>query len=203
MSATQAVRMPPSEQVHQLIREYVVAMAGDGSGRLPYINMDCCLLIVPPPRFLEILWSELVSASKIWELGMCVRLGTLILVSTRLPSPGPSLFTLFLRSTMRSIIHDNDKKPPQEQSRNILLMAATISSALCHRTHLEAASALVGIPRQGPETSSTADVSNIFAGMLKADSKSSPTSRMLLERLGRDAEFTAKWPKFGLHNSGD
>lgn len=196
-ASTPPTRTPPRDYVQQMIREYVMAMAGDGQGRLPYIDMRRCFYAVTPYLFLELAWRELFQASKIWETTLCVRIGTLILLNDQLPTPGPSLVHVFLRVTARSILLYRNQETPQDQTLLISFMAAVISSTLHHGYQLEAASARVGIQRD-TSVPSILDLANSFATALKDDMSTSPESRLLLERFGQSVDFIAEWPMFKL-----
>jgi mediator of RNA polymerase II transcription subunit 5 len=179
------------QQVHQAF-QVVFNMAR--SHKAPYLDVQRCLKTLPPIKFLQLFWSELVAAASLGELESCRRIATFVLTIPQ-DSTTPPVLPIFLHIILPSLIADADKQPPPEQTMSVELMVTIISSVLNAAIHLEwAMSSASGNDCLLLGQSSTA-ASRRLALDLRRNRKSN-ASNMILQRLSSSQSLVANFPAF-------
>ena len=122
-----------SHQVRQLVSN---ALAAARSGRAPALDVDRCLLLCPPTKFLGALWAHLRHAATMADMEAPRRLATFVLTVPRAPR-SPPLLPIFLHLVLPSLVASADRMSAAEHAKNVELMVAVIYSALKDDMHLE------------------------------------------------------------------
>ena len=158
------------------------------------MDIQRCLKTLPPIKFLQLFWSELLAAASLGELEACRRIATFVLTTPQ-DSNMPPVLPIFLHIILPSLIADTDKQPPPEQTMSIELMVAIISSVLNAAIHLEwAMKSALGEDRLMLGQSSTA-ASRRLALDLRRNRKSN-VSNTIVQRLSSSPSFVANFPVF-------
>ncbi|KDQ63670.1 hypothetical protein JAAARDRAFT_189219 [Jaapia argillacea MUCL 33604] len=178
------------DQPRQAIRD---ALSMARSGKAPALDVDRCLLVTTPSKFLHLFWSELSTATSLGAMEVCRRLATFALAMPRL-SGTPPLLPIFLHVVLPSLISSIDHQPASEQSVNIELLVSIISSSLTSALHLEVALHKVC----GEQRPVLGQLSSGMARRLASDlrRKGSPTAGVIAHRLSSSASFVANFPTF-------
>lgn len=171
-------------QSRQAIRE---ALRG---GKAPYLDVDRCLLTTTPTKFLHMLWSEMSIAASLGNMDVCKRLATHVFVIPASTGTLP-LLPLFLYSILPSLIVAMDKQQA-DQTIQIELLASILSSSLAAAFHTEWAwRSICGEQRYILGQSSLAMARGLAEKLRK---KTSPTSRIISQRLASSQVFAANFP---------
>lgn len=180
-----------SEQPRQMISD---ALAAARAGRAPALDVDRCLILCPPTKFLTTLWSELVLSATLGDLEPARRLATFVLTNPRTQRT-PPLLPVFLHVVLPSIVAAVEALAPTEQTIVTELLVAVLSSALTAALHLEwALVATCGEERFVLGQSVTA-MARRLAGDLRRRSKGQ-TANVILQRLTASQPFVANFPTF-------
>lgn len=164
------------------------------TGKAPAIDIDICLLITSPIKFIKLLWSELNSAAAVGRMEDSKRVATFTL-SVVPRSPGtPRLLPIFIHSALPSLIAGIDNQHHPDQAMNIELLVTVISSALTAALHLEWAVHTVCNDKRMPGPSSVA-IARRLGAELRAN-KNSSTSRVIMQRLLASPSFVSNFPFF-------
>jgi mediator of RNA polymerase II transcription subunit 5 len=176
---------------HLAIRE---ALQFSRTGKAPSIDIDCCLTITSPTKFLHLLWSELNVAASRGQMEDCRRMATFILVALPRSPNTPRLLPLFIHLVLPSLIAIIDRQQPPDNVMSIELVVAVISSVLTAALHLEWAVHMVCHDKDmlGPSSLSMA---RKLAETLRGR-KQSRTSVVIAQRLAASSSFVANFPVF-------
>lgn len=183
-----ASKQPWQDQSQQALRN-TLAMAR--AGWAPCLDVSRCILVTPPSKFLQCLWTELCVAASMGETETCTRLATFVLTTPR--SSSPPLLPLFLHNVLPSIIANIDHQQPHEQSMSVELLVAIISSVLTAALHLEWALRSVCNEERHVLGQASAAMARRLAGDLRGR-KNSPTGHSIAQRLASSQSFTANFP---------
>jgi mediator of RNA polymerase II transcription subunit 5 len=126
------------------------------------------------------------------ETETCTRLAIFVLTTPR-SSSTPPLLPLFLHNVLPSIVSTIDRQQPHEQTMNIELLVAIISSALTAALHLELALRSVCNEERYILGQSSAAMVRGLAGDLRGRNNS-PTGRAIAHRLASSQSFAANFP---------
>lgn len=166
--------------------------------KVPSIDIERCLKVISPSKFLQVLWSELVVAANVpTEIENSRRLAVFILTAPRPPTT-PPLLPIFLHNILPSlIIHIDSQQPGPEQTMSAELLVALVSSVLTAVMHLELAMHSASLPVLGQSSSAMARrlVSDLQV-LRTRRGKFSYTSTILAQRLGSSQSFVANFPVF-------
>ena len=162
------------------------------------LDVDRCLLLSPPTKFLTDLWSQLIAvAAETGDLDAPRRLAVFVLTAPR-TARSPPLLPVFLHVVVPSIVAAADEVGTrQEQHPPALtaeLLVGAISSALTGALHLERALAAGGEDRS-VLGQSVASMARRLSGDLRRRS-SGGAARMVQERLTAMQPFVANFPTF-------
>jgi mediator of RNA polymerase II transcription subunit 5 len=173
--------------------------------------------MLPPIKFLQLLWAEIQVAANMGEIEVCRRIATFVLTTPIVDGKSMAhhypLPPIFLHVVLPGVIAETDKSQSQEeQTMGVDLIVAIISSVLSAAMHLEWALRSVSIPDQlhqpqsGTSQSPAAAVvpvlgqtSNGMARRLALDlrrNRTSEVSRLILQRLAASHPFVANFPVF-------
>ncbi|KAF5377593.1 hypothetical protein D9615_005338 [Tricholomella constricta] len=112
------------------------ALASARTGKAPAMDVERCIKIMPPTKFLQLLWSELVISASVGEMENCRRIATFILSMPR-SSSTPPLLPIFLHVVTPSLIFAINHQQPPEHTMMVELLITIVSSALTAALHLE------------------------------------------------------------------
>ena len=180
-----------SDYVKRAVREAFVSARAK---KAPALDVDRCLLITTPTKFLSILWAELTVASSMGQLDVCRRIATYVLSMPR-ASRSPPLIPLFLHLSLPNLISSADHLLAPEQALAVELLVAVITSTLTSALYVEWAllsvckekRLVLGQPALAMARRLSSDLRH------KADS---PTSVSIVQRLTANAPFIANFPTF-------
>ncbi|KAJ4489332.1 mediator complex subunit Med5-domain-containing protein [Lentinula edodes] len=191
-----AITMGPRVSWQEYPRQAIqTALNMARTNKLPSIDVERCLKVVPPSKFLQVLWSELVVVANVpSEIEHSRRLAVFILTAPRPPTT-PPLLPIFLHNIVPSLIIHIDSQPEQTMTMSAELLVALVSSVLTAVMHLELAmqSATVKVQPVFGQTSSA------MARRLVSDlrtRKFSYTGSTLAQRLSSSQSFLANFPVF-------
>ncbi|KAF8168029.1 mediator complex subunit Med5-domain-containing protein [Crassisporium funariophilum] len=179
------------QQVQQAV-QFAFKMAR--SHRAPHLDVQRCLKILPPIKFLQLFWTELVASANLGELEACRRIATFVLTMPQDSSIHP-LLPIFMHLVLPSLIADADHQQPSEKTISVELLVAVISSALNAALHLEWAMRSVS----GDDRLVLGQLSTPMARRLAVDlrrNRGSDVSNMILQRLASSQSFVANFPVF-------
>ncbi|KAG5648052.1 hypothetical protein DXG03_007087 [Asterophora parasitica] len=163
------------------------------SGKAPSLDVERYIKIMPPIKFLHVLWEELLIPASMGELESCKRLATFVLTTPRSPST-PPLLPIFLHVVTPSLIFAIEHQKPPENTMNVELLVTIVSSALTSAFHLELGiRSVTGQPRFALGQPSSG-MARKFAVDLRA--RLDPTSRTILQRLASSQSFATNFPVF-------
>ncbi|TBU48171.1 mediator complex subunit Med5-domain-containing protein [Dichomitus squalens] len=180
-----------SSQSRQLIAN---ALSAARSGRAPALDIDRCLLLCPPTKFLGALWTQLLLAATMADMEAPRRLATFVLTVPRSPRL-PPLLPIFLHMVLPSLVASADGMSGTEQTITVELLVAVISSSLTAALHLEWAL----LTTCGEERFVLGQSVTSMARRLSADLKrrgAGTTAGMILQRLTAMQPFVANFPSF-------
>ncbi|KAF8622908.1 hypothetical protein AX15_006669 [Amanita polypyramis BW_CC] len=170
------------------------ALATARAGKAPTIDVERCLGIVPPSKFLEVVWSELVEAASVGDTERCRRIATFILTIPRCTTT-PPLLPIFIHLVVPMLITRIDQQQASEQSTATELLVSLISSALTAALHLEWAVQTVISEHRSFLGQTSAAMARRLADDLRAH-KSSGVTSIILQRLTASQTFVANFPVF-------
>ncbi|KAI0788572.1 mediator complex subunit Med5-domain-containing protein [Abortiporus biennis] len=186
--------------VHSNPREAIrEALASAQSGKIPTIDIDRYILLMPPTSLLSCLWSELLQVSSttmIGEIQVPKRLGTFIISYPRSPR-SPPLLPIFIHVVLPNIIATVDGLIPAIQSMAVELLVSLISSSLMAALHLEYA--LLSVCNDQRFVLGGQSVSALARRLgkdLRRRSSNSHTSMTVVERLASSHSFVTNFPTF-------
>ena len=170
------------------------ALLAARAGKVPSLNIDHCLDVTTPSKFIELLWSELCAAASLGQMEDCKRLATFALVTPPRTPNTPRLLPIFMHLVLPSLIASVDLQQPTEQSMSIELLVAVISSVLTAALHLEWAFHTVcggGHETHQPAATMARRLSHELRGK-----KRSSTSTVVAQKLAASPPFVANFPVF-------
>jgi len=182
---------PWQGQPHQAIRD-VLAMAR--AGKSPSIDIGRLINVIPPSKFLQLMWSELSVAASLGQTESCRRIATFILTMPQ-ESNMPPLLPIFLHTVLPALITGIDRQQPPEQTMNVELLVSIISSVLTASLHLEWG--LRSVRGEQCDVLGRSSVSMVrrFAADMRIR-KNSLTSQAITQRLSSSPSFIANFPVF-------
>ncbi|TFK57207.1 hypothetical protein OE88DRAFT_1671027 [Heliocybe sulcata] len=184
--------LPWVDQPRGAIRDCLQAAR---NGKAPALDIDRCLLILSPIKFLRLLWSELLVAAYEGGIEVCRRVATYALTMPR-SSNSPPLMPVFLHVVLPSLITAIDQQPPTNQGMALELLVSVISYTLTASLHTEWALHTVCGDDRPVLGQSTAGMAKRLSNELRR--KSSPTAEIVAHRLGSASSFVANFPMFVL-----
>lgn len=164
------------------------------AGKAPSLNVDRCLSVTTPSKFIELLWSELCAAASLGQMEDCKRLATFVLVVPPRTPNTPRLLPIFMHMVLPSLIARIDLQQPTEQSMSIELVVAVISSVLTAALHLEWAFHTVCGGRHVPPQPAAA-MARRLSHELRGKKRSS-TGTVVAQKLAASSPFVANFPVF-------
>ncbi|KAF8973994.1 hypothetical protein BDZ97DRAFT_1777866 [Flammula alnicola] len=154
------------------------------SHKAPFLDVRRCLKTLPPIKFLQVLWTELVTAASLGELEACRRIATFVLTMPQDSTTYPIL-PIFLHVVLPSLITNADRQQPSEQTMTMELLVAIISSVLNAAIHLEWAMRSASGDDRLVLGQSTLDLRR---------NRTSVVSGLVLQRLASSQSFVANSP---------
>lgn len=188
---TTKLRVPIEEQPRHAVRN---ALAMTRAGKGPAIDVERCLGVTSPSKFLNVLWSELVEAASVGETERCRRIATFILIMPR-RSASPPLLPIFVHLIVPILIAQIDQQQASEQALPTELLVSVISSALTAALHLEWAVQKVTSEHRTFLGQTSTAMARRLADDLRARA-SSHASSVILQRLAGSQMFVANFPVF-------
>ncbi|KAF9069115.1 hypothetical protein BDP27DRAFT_747058 [Rhodocollybia butyracea] len=187
-------RVPLQEYPKQAIQ---TALNAARTTKVPSIDVERCLKVISPSKFLQVLWSELlVAASVPTEIENSRRLAVFILTALRPPTT-PPLLPIFLHNILPSlIIHIDSQQPGPEQTMSAELLVALVSSVLTAHMHLELAMRSVSVKPQAVLGQTSSAMARRLVSDLRTRGKFSYTSTTLAQRLSSSQSFVTNFPVF-------
>ncbi|GLB36220.1 putative mediator complex subunit Med5 [Lyophyllum shimeji] len=185
-----AGRVTWEDEPRQVIQ---TALALARTGKAPAMDVQRCIKIMPPTKFLQLLWSELVIAASVGEMENCRRVATFVLTMPRCSST-PPLLPLFLHVVTPSLIFAIDHQQLPEHAMKVELLVTIISAALTAALHLELGIRSVTGEHRIALGHSSAGMARKLAMDLR--SRRDHTSRAMLQRLASLQSFAANFPVF-------
>lgn len=193
VSATRAgPALVPTNPVLQAVRN---ALASARAGKAPCLDIDRCLHWMNPTSFLYALWAELTVASTMGELEAPRRIATYILTTPQ-ASRSPPLLPIFLHLIMPNLVASADQLPPQEQSMAAELIISVVSSALTGALYIEWAFLSACKEQRVVLGQPALAMARRLGGDLRRKKDSSPTSKVILDKLSSSGPFMANFPNF-------
>lgn len=164
------------------------------SHKPPFLDIRRCLKTLPPIKFLQLFWTELIAAASLGELEACRRIATFVLTMPQ-DATMPPILPIFLFVSLPSIIANADKQQPPEQTMTIELLVAVVSSVLNAAIHLEWAMRFASSDDRLVLGQSSAALARRLALDLRRD-RTNSVSTMILQRLTSSPSFVANFPAF-------
>ncbi|KAJ6610072.1 mediator complex subunit Med5-domain-containing protein [Mycena sp. CBHHK59/15] len=177
-------------QPRQAIRD-VVARAR--AAKAPSLDLERCIKTVPPLKFLQMFWSELLAPASLGEMDICMRLATFTLTMPR-PFGSPPFLPMFLNILLPALISPIDKRPAAEQTMAIELLGSIVSSLLTASLHLDLAFADTSRPVLGQP--SIVMARRVATDLRFRAKRHGNASTMILQRLSSSQSFVANFPVF-------
>ncbi|KAI0721268.1 hypothetical protein C8T65DRAFT_228522 [Cerioporus squamosus] len=180
-------------QARQLVMNAVSAAR---AGRAPALDLDRCLLLCPPTKFLRMLWDQLVHllASTVSDMEAPRRFATFVLTIPR-TSRSPPLLPIFLHLILPSLVASADNLAATEQTIWVEFLVAVISSSLTGALHLEWALLTTCGEERNVLGQSVTSMARRLAGDLKRRGNGT-VAGMVLQRLTAMQPFVANFPTF-------
>jgi len=164
------------------------------NGKAPSIDLDRCLTITSPSKFIQLLWSELSVAASLGQMEDCSRIAAFVFVAVPRAPSTPKLLPLFIHIALPSIISAIDRQQPQEHAMSVELVVAILSSVLTAALHLERAVHMVCDNKYVLGPSAISMVRKLAANLRGI--KHSRTSALIAKRLAASPSFVATFPMF-------
>lgn len=174
------------------------ALTAARAGRAPALDVDRCLLLSPPTKFLMDLWQQCALAATMGDMEAPRRLVTFVLTAPRTPR-APPLLPVFLHLILPAVVAaadsgmrvGADQVPP---AVTVEFAVAVASSALTGALHLEWAMTAGGEERN-VLGQSVASMARRLSGDLRRRGNGT-AARTVLERLAGMQPFVANFPTF-------
>ena len=164
------------------------------AGKAPVLDVERCIEIIPPTKFLQLLWSELIGAATMGEMENCRRIATFVMTMPRTLTSAP-LLPIFLHIVTPWLMATLEHQPSAEHAMNVELLVTVISSVLTFALHLELAMHSVTRERRSVLGESSSGMARKFAATLRG-SKTSRTSQAIIQSLAGSPSFVANFPMF-------
>ena len=164
------------------------------SHKPPYLDVRRCIKIVPPMKFLQLFWTELVASANLGELEACRRIATFVLTMPQDSAVCP-LLPVFMHIVLPSLVASASQQQPPEQAVTVELLVVTISSVLNAALHLEWAMRSVS----GDDRLVLGQLSTTMARRLAQDlrrNRGRDVNTTILRRLASSQSFVANFPTF-------
>ena len=178
------------QQVQQAVQTTFIMAR---SHKPPYLDVRRCIKMVPPIKFLQLFWTELVASANLGELEACRRIATFVLTMPQDSTVCP-LLPIFMHIVLPSLVASATQQQPPEQAVTVELLVVTISSVLNAALHLEWAM------RSGDSDRLVlGQLSTTIARRLAQDlrrNRSRDVNSTILRRLGSSQSFVANFPIF-------
>ncbi|KAF5355994.1 hypothetical protein D9756_003825 [Leucocoprinus leucothites] len=179
------------EQPKQDMHNAFTAASGQ---KAPSLDVEKSLRILPPTKFLQYLWSEIVISGSMRETETIKRMATFVLATPR-SSETPPLLPIFLHVVLPSLISNIDSQQPAEQNVTVDILVTIISSALTAAAHLDwAVRTICGEHRPVLGQHSPAMVRQL-AAELRAQ-KDKHAGRLVAQKLAASQGFVSNFPFF-------
>jgi len=170
------------------------ALAAARTGKAPTLDINRCLLFTSPPKFLTMLWRELVMAAAMGEMEAPRRIATFVLTMPR-GSHSPPLLPIFLHILLPGLVNQADGLSSSDQMTTVELLIAIVTSTLTSALHLEYALLSVCGEQYLVLGQSVAAMSRRLGSDLRKDGNGQ-TARILVQRLASLPTFVANFPTF-------
>ena len=182
-----------TSQARQLV---VNALSAARAGRAPALDVDRCLLLCPPTKFLTMFWGQLVHllASTVTDMEAPRRLATFVLTIPR-TGRSPPLLPIFLHLVLPSLVASADQMSGTDQTFHVEFLVAVISSSLTGALHLEWALLTTCGEERNVLGQSVTSMARRLAGDLKRRGNGT-VAGMVLQRLMAMQPFVANFPTF-------
>ncbi|KAJ8456924.1 hypothetical protein ONZ45_g18524 [Pleurotus djamor] len=172
-----------------------VSLALARAGKAPSLDIETCLLVTPPAKFLQLLWSECLAAAALGETDACRRIATFVLTTPRSPNT-PPLLPIFLYIVLPALLASIDKQVTGEPPMGVELLSTIITSSLTAALHLEWALRTVGGEASYPLGGQPSTIMARRLGMNLRMKKQSHTSSLLAQKLAMSQPFMTNFPHF-------
>ncbi|KAK7058900.1 hypothetical protein VNI00_001524 [Paramarasmius palmivorus] len=169
------------------------ALAFARAGKGPFIDIERCLKVASPSRFLQLLWSQLVTSAGLG--GSVESIKRFAIYVLTMPRPGPPLLPIFVNTVLPSLITLIDGEQSQEQAAQADLLHSIVSSLFTAAVSMEVAVRTV----MGQQTPALGQHSSALARRLVTElraRKLSYTSNTLSQRLSSSPACVANFPVF-------
>ncbi|KAH9847349.1 mediator complex subunit Med5-domain-containing protein [Lenzites betulinus] len=185
--------MPTAHWPDQARRLITNALSAARGGQAVALDVDRCLLLAPPTKFLTTLFAEL-SLTATMDTDVPRRIATFVLTMARTPR-SPPLLPIFFHLVLPALVAGADHTSAAEQAMQVEFLVAVVSSALTSALHLERAM-LVGCGEERPVLGqSVTALARRLAGDLRRRGDG-PSASMVLQRLAAIPPFVANFPSF-------
>ncbi|KAI0778549.1 mediator complex subunit Med5-domain-containing protein [Trametes elegans] len=178
------------DQAHQLLTNALNAARG---GRAVALDVDRCLLLAPPTKFLTTLFSELSLAATM-DMEAARRVATFVLTMPRTPR-SPPLLPIFLHLVLPSLVASADALSATEQTIQVEFLVAVISSSLTAALHLEWAMLTTCGEERYVLGQSVTSMARRLAGDVRRRGNGT-SAGMVMQRLTAMQPFVANFPTF-------
>ncbi|KAF9453745.1 hypothetical protein P691DRAFT_693777 [Macrolepiota fuliginosa MF-IS2] len=177
----------PKQDIHN-------AITTASAQKAPNLDVEKCLRVSSPTKFLRYLWSEILISGSMRETETVKRLATFVLAIPR-SSETPPLLPLFLHIVLPSLISTIDLQQPAEQNITVDILVTIISSALTAAAHLDwAVRTISGEHKPVLGQHSPAMVRQLAAG-LRAQ-KDKHAGKLVAQKLAASQNFVSNFPFF-------
>ncbi|KAJ6503472.1 hypothetical protein C8R47DRAFT_1250472 [Mycena vitilis] len=188
--ASLASQIPAQSQPRQAIRDAIAKARGS---KAPVLDVERCLKTCGCQKFLQMLWSELLTPANLGETDVCTRIATFALTIPR-PLNSPPLLAMFLYILLPGLLATIDARQAGDQTVAIELLGSIVSSILTASLHLDLAFSEVSRPILGQP--SIAMARRVAVDLRFQEKKQSHASKLILQRLGSSPSFVANFPIF-------
>ncbi|KAI0673502.1 mediator complex subunit Med5-domain-containing protein [Trametes maxima] len=179
-----------TDQTRQLVTN---ALAAARAGRAVALDVDRCLLLSPPTKFLDTLFNELSLAATM-DMESPRRAATFVLTMPRTPR-SPPLLPIFLHLVLPSLVAAADELTATEQAIRVEFLAAVVSSSLTSALHTEWAMLTTCGEERYVLGQSVTSMARRLAGDLRRRGTGA-SGEMVLHRLAAMQPFVANFPTF-------
>ncbi|KAH6917313.1 mediator complex subunit Med5-domain-containing protein [Coprinopsis sp. MPI-PUGE-AT-0042] len=163
------------------------------SNKILDLDVDRCLKILDPTKFLQALWSELTTAAGSGEFELCRRVATFVLSMPR-NSSTPPLLPIFMHLFLPSLLYAMDRQDPSGTAM-VELTSSIIISTLTAAFHLEWSMSTVLKDNHTVLGASSSAMAKRLANDLRAK-KNGRASQAVMQRLASSQSFVANFPYF-------
>lgn len=177
----------PKQEIHN-------AITAASAQKVPRLNIENCLRLSSPTKFLHSFWSEILIPGSMREAETVKRLTTFVLAMPR-SSESPPLLPIFLHTMLPCLISNIDLQPPSEQSIAADVLATVISSALTAAAHLDwAVRTINGEHKPALGQHSPALVRQLAAELRNAQHQQAGS--LVAQKLAASQSFVSNFPFF-------